>query len=214
VYSPSNRLEALSARHSLDASSIALPLAGLGTRIAAGGAAAGTTAAAGSSSGWWLLALRVFGGGFALGLILSTSGDSTHAAQDAEDRREAHAGATPAAVSTPATPPDDDCDIFCTQSNPLLKPGNAGSDLPGANGPTIASKTVSKPNQTYRIDVENPAPGVRPGQIHLQVGGQKYLYDFAAKEWVGMPKWLRKQIASDPAVVDAIAKGLKYLGMS
>jgi hypothetical protein len=96
VYSPANRLEALSARHSLDASSIALPLAGLGTRVAAGGATAGAAAAAGSASTWWLLALRVFGGGFALGLILSTSGDSSHARQDAEDREDAQAAAKPA----------------------------------------------------------------------------------------------------------------------
>jgi hypothetical protein len=83
----------------------------------------------------------VFGGGFALGLILSTSGDSTHAAQEAEDRRQAQAAAKPAAVSTPATPPDDDCEIFCTQSNPVLKPTSKGEVAQSGGEPTSGSVT-------------------------------------------------------------------------
>ena len=37
----------------------------------------------------------------------------------------------------------------------------------GARGTQVTSKTLAN-RPGYRIDVENPAPGVRPGQLHLQ----------------------------------------------
>ena len=37
----------------------------------------------------------------------------------------------------------------------------------GENGTQVMSKTLFK-NSDFHIDVENPAPGVRPGQLHLQ----------------------------------------------
>jgi hypothetical protein len=51
-------------------------------------------------------------------------------------------------------------------------------EILGANGTQVASKTVWKGSGQERIDVENPAPGVRPGQIHYQDSdGNKYYYD-------------------------------------
>lgn len=51
-------------------------------------------------------------------------------------------------------------------------------EMLGASGAQTASKTVWKGSGRERIDVENPAPGIRPGQIHYQgTDGAKYYYD-------------------------------------
>lgn len=84
----------------------------------------------------------------------------------------------------------------------------------GAHGTQVTSRTLTPGNRPYRIDVENPAPGRRPGQLHLQDdAGGKYLYDFDANAFVGLPRSLQRQIANDPAVARAIAAGRRYLGM-
>lgn len=83
----------------------------------------------------------------------------------------------------------------------------------GANGTQVTSKTLTPGNRPYRVDVENPAPGSRPGQLHLQYRGQKYLYDFDAGEFPGLPSSLAKQIANDSAVARAVTKGRSYLGL-
>lgn len=89
-------------------------------------------------------------------------------------------------------------------------------DIPGmlgAGGTQVTSKTLTKPGLGYRIDVENPAPGVRPGQLHLQQGDAKYLYDFDQGAFIDMPNSLQKVIARDPDAIRAIAKGRSYLGL-
>lgn len=60
----------------------------------------------------------------------------------------------------------------------------------GARGTQVTSKTLLR-RDGYRIDVENPAPGARPGQLHLQDDvGNKYLYDFDAGEFPGyLARW-------------------------
>jgi hypothetical protein len=84
----------------------------------------------------------------------------------------------------------------------------------GENGTQVTSKTLTN-RPGYRIDVENPAPGVRPGQLHLQdAAGGKYLYNFETGAFDGIPNALVKQIASDPAVARAIATGSRYLGLA
>lgn len=83
----------------------------------------------------------------------------------------------------------------------------------GTGGTQTTSTTLGR-GRGYRIDVENPAPGVRPGQLHLQdSAGGKYLYDFEAEEFSGLPRSLAKQIAGDPTVARSIAKGRTYLGL-
>ncbi len=82
----------------------------------------------------------------------------------------------------------------------------------GEFGPSIVSRTVGK-GKGWRIDVENPAPGVRDGQMHLQdYSGGKWQYDFGAGEFSGVPRSLAKTLAGDPAAQRAINQGLRYLG--
>lgn len=59
--------------------------------------------------------------------------------------------------------------------------GGAADDvILGARGTQVTSKTLLQ-REKYRVDVENPAPGARPGQVHLQDdAGGRYLYDFDA----------------------------------
>ena len=81
----------------------------------------------------------------------------------------------------------------------------------GERGTQTTSTTVGK-GQGYRIDVENPNPGQRPGQIHYQSGDKKYLYDPNTKSFVGASKSENKRIINDPIVQRAIDKALKLLG--
>lgn len=90
---------------------------------------------------------------------------------------------------------------------------NCGEGMLGENGTQVTSKTLTK-RPGYRIDVENPAPGVRPGQLHLQdAAGGKYLYNFESGAFEGIPSALAKQIARDPAIARAIVTGGRYLGV-
>jgi len=84
----------------------------------------------------------------------------------------------------------------------------------GAKGTQTTSKTLWTRGQ-YRIDVENPNPGQRPGQLHVQdqSNGAKYLYNFDTGEFEGMPQKLRKEAAKMQGFNEAIAKGARYLGI-
>ncbi|MFM0278175.1 hemagglutinin repeat-containing protein [Paraburkholderia sediminicola] len=83
----------------------------------------------------------------------------------------------------------------------------------GENGPQVASKTIWKGDGKERIDVENPNPGQRPGQIHYQDNaGNKYLYDPTTNTFPDAPNSVTK-LLSDPGFNAAIQKGFdKYLG--
>jgi filamentous hemagglutinin len=92
--------------------------------------------------------------------------------------------------------------------------GNDTNDsMLGANGPQIASKTIWKGDGSERIDVENPNPGQRPGQIHYQDNqGNKYLYDPDTNSFQDAPNSVNK-LLNDSSFSAAIQKGLnKYLG--
>jgi hypothetical protein len=83
----------------------------------------------------------------------------------------------------------------------------------GEGGTQVTSRTLVQ-TETFRIDVENPAPGRRAGQLHLQdSAGNKYLYDFEADEFEGLPRSLLDKIADDPAANRAIITGKRYLGL-
>jgi hypothetical protein len=82
----------------------------------------------------------------------------------------------------------------------------------GARGTQVTSKTLLE-NDRFHIDVENPAPGSRPGQLHLQdYAGNKYQYNFETGRFEALPNQLAKFVAKDPAVARAINTGLRYLG--
>ena len=92
--------------------------------------------------------------------------------------------------------------------------GGDGSML-GEGGTQVTSRTLLRDTgQGYRIDVENPAPGVRPGQLHLQdAAGGKYLFNFETNQFEGLPPGLARQIADNPQVARAIAKARDYLNV-
>jgi hypothetical protein len=105
----------------------------------------------------------------------------------------------------------DQIHTYYAGTTPVLVHNSCG--MLGENGTQVTSKTLTPGNRDYRIDVENPAPGVRPGQLHLQDRGGKYLYNFETSEFEGLPNSLARRIAKDPAVAQAIEKGKIYLGV-
>lgn len=80
----------------------------------------------------------------------------------------------------------------------------------GQNGVQTASKTVYN-KDGLRIGLETPNPGQRPGQIHAQIGDNKFLYDPATKSFPGAPRSLRELLEMQD-VQDAIAKALRMPG--
>jgi RHS repeat-associated protein len=87
------------------------------------------------------------------------------------------------------------------------------SQMFGSGGTQVSSKTVWKGEgrRAPRIDVENPNPGQRPGQIHFQHGTDKYLYDPATRTFEGAPRSVNKMLEK-PEIQRAINKAMKILG--
>ena len=92
--------------------------------------------------------------------------------------------------------------------------GGEGAERPlGSNGAQTPSKTVYKGDGKERIDVENPNPGQRPGQIHYQDNaGNKYIYDVGKGTFPNAPKKVN-DLLNDPRVKKAIEKGKRILGV-
>ncbi len=88
----------------------------------------------------------------------------------------------------------------------------------GGKGTQVTSKTLYKKHgkNGFRIDVENP--GNRPGQIHLQKGADKYIFNVLDQTFrIGTSSGpLAPNAIQDlltlPEVIIAIAKGLEILG--
>lgn len=88
----------------------------------------------------------------------------------------------------------------------------------GGKGTKVSSKTLyeKKGKNGFHIDVENP--GTRQGQIHLQMNGVKYYYNITNMQfYVGsltgaLAPQAIQNLLNDPNVLNAIAKGLTYLG--
>ncbi|MGH7282822.1 MAG: RHS repeat-associated core domain-containing protein [Polyangiaceae bacterium] len=112
-------------------------------------------------------------------------------------------------VATPATVPALVPPIFLQSGND--KKADAPKPMFGARGTQVTSKTIWKGPGGARIDVENPNPGQRAGQIHFQQGAAKYLYNPETKTFANAPPSLNSLLESE-GVQDAIAKGLRYLG--
>nr|WP_312595184.1 hemagglutinin repeat-containing protein [Stutzerimonas nitrititolerans] len=91
--------------------------------------------------------------------------------------------------------------------------GAAKSEMLGAGGTQTASKTLWKGNGKERIDVENPNPGQRPGQVHYQDNkNNKYIYDPETNSFPGAPRSVNEML-NDARFKAAIEKALtKYLG--
>lgn len=82
----------------------------------------------------------------------------------------------------------------------------------GSNGSQFTSKTVWR-KENLRIDVENPNPGVRAGQIHLQdqATGAKYMYNPVSNAFIGAPNRINR-LLNDPEIKNAIEKAMRFLG--
>jgi hypothetical protein len=95
----------------------------------------------------------------------------------------------------------------------LVSGGVTKGAMLGANGTKTASKTLWKGKGKERIDVENPNPGQRPGQVHYQDNkNNKYLYDPETKSFPNAPKSVNK-LLNDKKFKAAIDKAMtKYLG--
>ncbi|GAB2948280.1 VENN motif pre-toxin domain-containing protein [Hafnia psychrotolerans] len=90
---------------------------------------------------------------------------------------------------------------------------NKNGQMLGANGVRVDSKTIWKGKGQERIDVENPAPGKRTGQLHYQDNkGNKYYYDPITQSFPDAPKSVNAQLKNS-AFKNAVEKGMsKYLG--
>ncbi|ALS01478.1 hypothetical protein ATZ33_08890 [Enterococcus silesiacus] len=93
-----------------------------------------------------------------------------------------------------------------------------GDSLLGANGTQVTSKTMWQNGGTERLDVENPAPGERAGQIHYhEPNNTKWLYDPKSKKFIHpksgelAPPKIQKKL-NDKSIQKAIEKGLNILG--
>lgn len=84
----------------------------------------------------------------------------------------------------------------------------------GGNGPQFTRGNLWK-DKLGLLHAENPAPGVRPGQIHFQTTKgkeMKYMWDFESKSFgPSAPNWL-KDLLRDPKFVNALRKGYYKLG--
>jgi hypothetical protein len=93
------------------------------------------------------------------------------------------------------------------------------------HGTQVTSKTLwqdrtVRGRNAARVDVENPNPGQRPGQIHYQQGREKYLYDAKKGEFYKQGAIFRS--AAPKAVNEwaktaegkrTVQKGLDILGL-
>jgi hypothetical protein len=80
----------------------------------------------------------------------------------------------------------------------------------GSSGTQVTSKTVWK-HEGMRLDVENPNPGKRPGQVHFQHGEEKYVYDPELRQFRDAPRAVNEQL-KDGSFRQGIEKALRILG--
>ena len=104
--------------------------------------------------------------------------------------------------------------------NELADQGDSDSThMLGENGTQIGgSKTTGKNGGTERVDVENPAPGERPGDLHYhESNNTKWRYDVNTGNLVDpdtgelAPSRVQK-VTEETWFQNAIKKGLKILG--
>jgi hypothetical protein len=89
---------------------------------------------------------------------------------------------------------------------------NQEGGMIGEAGTQLYSKELDR-GKGWRLDVENPHPGQRPGQIHLQDYRKgKWQYDLETGRFVGMPRKLEQELLRDPRMRRALEKALRDLG--
>ena len=86
------------------------------------------------------------------------------------------------------------------------------SEYIGENGTQTSSTTTWNGKNKERIDVENPNPGQRDGQIHFHdSNNKKHLFDFAKNEFENITKSMKKTIYSQ-SFQNGLKKAFKILG--
>ncbi|MFF1636581.1 DUF6531 domain-containing protein [Streptomyces sp. NPDC058246] len=88
------------------------------------------------------------------------------------------------------------------------------SGMIGSNGTQVTSKTLWN-HGPYRIDVENPNPGQRAGQLHFQDQSNptaKYQYNFDTGKFEGLPRSVEREVSKNQGFQAGIRKGLRFLG--
>ena len=92
--------------------------------------------------------------------------------------------------------------------------------MPGAKGTEHTSKTRFERGE-IRLDSENPAPGVRPGRIHIQVKSIKdsngheipFEWDFEKRHFDHLPDWVVKELRKEQQrFSNALNNALRALG--
>ena len=96
--------------------------------------------------------------------------------------------------------------------------GSTTEHMLGSNGTQVSSKTTWRNGTTERIDVENPAPSQRPGQIHYHdANNNKYYYDinnntfYDPKTGELAPSSIQKKL-NNTKFTEGIKKALQILG--
>ena len=91
--------------------------------------------------------------------------------------------------------------------------GSSVSNMIGENGQQTPSLTTwNGKGGTERLDVENPAPGNRSGQIHYHdAQNERYMFDFATKQFKNPTNRL-KQLLSDKNFLRGLEKAYRILG--
>jgi filamentous hemagglutinin len=89
---------------------------------------------------------------------------------------------------------------------------NADDTLVGSRGVPVTSKTTWQGQNGFRLDVENPNPGQRAGQIHIHdPNGNKYIFDSDTGTFIGAPNSINSLL--DDNFISGLNKGLEqYLG--
>jgi len=124
------------------------------------------------------------------------------------------------AAGTPGEERTSRSDTDGEQDSPGSETG--GNPMLGEEQPRIPSESkgegMTAQSDTYfRVDIENPNPGQRPGQIHVHVGspkGPKFMYDPETGTFQGdMPRGLQKELLSDSQVVRALNRALRWFNL-
>jgi len=129
-------------------------------------------------------------------------------------------GRAASAVLTPAQAEALIRDWVLTGSLLYAITGNGGGsgNMVGQNGTQTSSTTTGRNGRTERIDVENPNPGQRPGQIHYhEPNGTKWMYDINSGRFVDAAENLAppriQRVLNEPWAQRAIERALQYLGL-
>ena len=99
----------------------------------------------------------------------------------------------------------------------LMNAASTASPPPPNRQTQVSSRTLYNKNR-IRLDVENPNPANRLGQIHVQTGGRKYIYNIQTQRFhIGTssgplaPNNIQ-QLLTNPEFVRALGQGLRILG--